>query len=109
MWNIPSKERLDRIPRLYSTESIPLKDKVIALHFFLGGSDWYIVEYDGDDLFFGYAILNGDHNCAEWGYISFNELKSLKLGFLEIDCELEDYWGDKKVSDIPQIKVWDTP
>ena len=109
MWNIPSQERLDRIPRLSSTESIQLKDKVIALHFFLGSSDWYIVEYDGDDLFFGYAILNGDHECAEWGYVSFCELKSLKIGFLEIDCELEEYWRFKKVSEVPTIKVWDTP
>ena len=61
MWNVPSKERLDKIPRLYETESIPLKDKLIYLHFFLGGCDWYIAEYDGEDLFWGYAILNGDY------------------------------------------------
>jgi len=109
MWNTPSKERLDRVPRFYSTESIPLKDKVIALHFFMAGCDWYIVEYDGDDLFFGYAILNGDLDCVEWGYISFSELESLRMGFLEVDCELEEYWGVKKAGDIKHIQVWDTP
>jgi len=46
-----SKERLDRIPRLYETENVPLKDKLIYLHFFIGGCDWYIAEYDGEDLF----------------------------------------------------------
>jgi hypothetical protein len=76
MWNIPSKERFDRIPRLYETEATPLSEKLIHLHFFIGGCDWYIVEYDGDNLFFGYAILNGDLINAEWGYISFDELKS---------------------------------
>lgn len=109
MWNTPSKERLERIPKLYETESVPLKDKVISLHFFMAGCDWYIVEYDGEDLFFGYSILNNDLDCAEWGYISFSELKALKIGFLEVDCELEEYWGVKKVSDIPKIRVWDTP
>ena len=109
MWNIPSKERLARIPRLYETEKILLKDKIVHLHFFSGESDWYIVEFDGDDLFFGYAILNGDHECAEWGYISFNEMKSWKIGFVEVDCELEKYWGAKKVSEIEKIKTWDTP
>ena len=60
MWNIPTSERLGRIPKLYDTEEIPLKDKIIHLHFFMAGCDWYIAEYDGNDLFFGYAILNGD-------------------------------------------------
>lgn len=106
MWNLPTQERLDRIPRLYETEKIPLQDKVVHLHFFLGGSDWYIVEYDGDDLFFGYAILNGDLECAEWGYVSFNELQSIKIGALEIDCELEQSWGFKKVSEVEKIKIW---
>jgi len=109
MWNTPSKECLERIPKLYETESVPIKDKVISLHFFMAGCDWYVVEYDGEDLFFGYAILNDDLDCAEWGYISFGELKALKIGFLEVDCELEEYWGVKKVSDIPKIRVWDTP
>ena len=49
-------------------------DKLIHLHFFIGGCDWYICEYDGDDLFWGYAYLNDPQN-AEWGYISFPELK----------------------------------
>jgi len=39
MWNIPSKERLEKIPKLYETESIPLEDKMIHLHFFIGGCD----------------------------------------------------------------------
>ena len=48
MWNIPSKERLARIPKLYETEDVPLKDKLIHLHFFIGGCDWYVAEYDGE-------------------------------------------------------------
>ena len=62
MWNTPTEEELGKIPRLYETENIRLKDKVIHLHFFIMGSDWYIVEYDGTDLFWGSAILSGD----EW-------------------------------------------
>jgi len=29
MWNIPSKERLDKIPKLYETEEIPIDNKLI--------------------------------------------------------------------------------
>lgn len=106
MWNEPSKQSLARIPRLYETEHIPLKDKIIHLYFFIGGYDWYIAEFDGDDLFFGYAILNHDSQNAEWGYVSFDELKALNLHDIEIDCELEEHWPPTPVSQIPKIKVW---
>ncbi len=51
MWNIPSQSRLDQIPKLYETEDILLKDKLIFLHFFIGASDWYVAEFNGDDTF----------------------------------------------------------
>ena len=104
MWNIPSEKRLERMPRLYATEKTALGEKVIHLHFFLGGCDWYIAEYDGKDLFWGYAILNGDYQNAEWGYVSFRELKELRTreGF-EVDCEAEEFWSPRKTSEIKEI------
>ena len=60
MWNIPTKKQLDEIPRLYETEDIPIKDTLVYLHFHIFSSHWFITEYNGCDLFFGYAILNGD-------------------------------------------------
>jgi len=106
MWNEPTKEQLAKIPRLYETERVPLKEKLIWLHFFIGGCDWYVAEYDEEEnLFWGYAILNNDHDCAEWGYISFQELKGIIVAWwLEIDCELEEYWKVRKASDIKRIK-----
>ncbi len=105
MWNTPAQSRFDTIPRLYETESIPLQKKLIYLHFFIGGSDWYVAEFDGDDIFFGYVILNGDLQCAEWGYFSFSELMGVKVGFVEIDCELEECWGVKKFREIKIVPV----
>lgn len=104
MWNIPSKERLDKIPRLYETEEIEVKDKLIYLHFFFGSCDWFIAEYDGNDIFFGFVVINNDLYNAEWGYVSFSELKELRIGYLEIDCELEEYWQIKPAGQIPLIK-----
>jgi hypothetical protein len=105
MWNTPTTDRLSKIPRLYETEHIPLQDKFIYLHFFIGGCDWYVAEYDGDDLFWGFAILNDDFQNAEWGYISFSEMKSIKVGvWLEIDCELEEFWRVRKASEIEKIR-----
>jgi len=105
MWNIPNKKRLAEIPKLYETENTPLKDKLIHLHFFIAGCDWYIAEYDGEDLFWGFAILNNDYEMAEWGYISFAELKSIKVkGWLEVDCETEEAWEVRKASEIEKIR-----
>ena len=106
MWNTPSKERLDKIPRLYETENVPPRDKLVYLHFFIGASDWYVFEFDGEDLFFGFAILNNDLECAEWGYISFSELKALKVnGWIEVDCEKEEVWKIRQASEIECIKT----
>ena len=104
MWNEPTKEQLAKIPRLYETEDVPLKEKLIYLHFFIGGSDWYVTEYDGEDLFWGYAILNSDFEMSEWGYMSFDELKSIKIppGF-EIDCEKD--WEVRKAREIEKIRI----
>ena len=104
MWNAPSQDNLARIPRLYETEHFSLHEKDIYLHFFIGGCDWYISEYDGDDTFFGFCILNEDLINAEWGYVSFSELKSLQIdGCLEVDCEREEWWDVKKASKIEKI------
>ena len=97
MWNKPGKEQLAKIPGLYDTEKIDANDKIIYLHFFIGGCDWYIAEFDGEDLFFGFAILNDPQN-AEWGYISFKELDEINLDGLEVDNDL--YWEPEEFSKI---------
>ena len=91
MWNKPTVKQLAKIPKLYSTENIPTQKKKIHMHFFMGGSDWFIAEYDPkSEIFFGYAILNGDLEMAEWGNISYKELRDLKVkGWLEVD---RDKW-----------------
>ena len=102
MWTTPTEDQLSNIPRLYETENVPAEEKLIYLHFFISGCDWFIAEYDGDDLFFGFAILNGDYEMAEWGYISFAELKSINIHGIEIDCEID--WTIMKASEIDLIK-----
>jgi len=52
MWNEPTPEQLAKLPKLYETEKVPLKDKPIYIHFFIGDCDWFVSEYDGEDLFF---------------------------------------------------------
>ena len=99
----PTPEQLAKLPRLYETEKVPLKDKPIYIHFFVGDCDWFVSEYDGDDLFFGYATL-GDQNFGEWGYISFAELKNIRIPpGIQIDCEFFDL--PLKALEIKEIRI----
>ena len=97
MYNTPYQELLRKIPKLYETNNTMLEDKIVYAHFFFSTSDWYIFEYDGEDTFFGYAILNGDTQNAELGYISFSELRGLRVDGFEADYDL--YWTEKKFSE----------
>lgn len=92
MWNAPSTEQLEKLPRLYATEDVELSEKTVHLHFMygVGSYDWWIFEYDPTDkLFFGWVNLNDPDN-AECGYISLQELLDLRAGAFEVDHDL--YW-----------------
>ena len=104
MWNEPSDTELAKLPRIYASDHVPLEEVVIHQHFFLGGSDWYMAEYDPRDrLFFGYAILNNDLVNAEWGYTSYDELRGINLRGLEVDRDL--HWKRTRVRDIERIRT----
>lgn len=68
-----------KMPRLYETEGVPFDDKEIWLHFFVLGTDshWMAAETDGKGLYFGYAVLGGDWQNAEWGYFRLTELMTV--------------------------------
>ena len=101
MWNTPTAGQLAQIPGLYATENTPVQDKIIHLHFFFAGSDWFIAEFDGEDIFFGFAVLNNDLFNAEWGYISFSELKEIRLSGFEIDNDL--HWQPCRAGEVVTI------
>ncbi len=99
MWNKPTSEELDRLPRLYETENVPLEDKVIHQHYFLSGSDWYVAEYGPDErISFGYAILDNDRQNAEWGYASSDGLADIKVRGIEVDTDL--HWRPTRFGEI---------
>ena len=103
MWNKPKQKQLARIPKLYAQQDVPAHDQIVYMHFFLGGCDWYITEFDGEDLFFGFVNLNDMQN-AEWGYVSLTELKELMIHGMQIDRDI--HWVPKKVGEIEKIQQW---
>lgn len=56
---------------------MPLAQRIIHLHFFIGACDWHVAEVDDDTWeAFGYADL-GDPQNAEWGCLSLLDLEAV--------------------------------
>lgn len=75
----PTAQEVAGIPRMYATEDVRAADKILHLHYFVGGCDWWFAEYDpatGEG--FGYACL-GDPQNAEWGYTDLAELEAVSV------------------------------
>lgn len=65
-------------PKLYATDNEgPIGEKPIQAHYFQGGMDWYIAEYDpaGNEAF-GYTDLG--MGGGEWGYIPLGDVEELR-------------------------------
>ena len=75
MWNRPTLKQLEDLPKLYETTNVKPEDKIIHMHFWIFQSDWFIAEVDPKTgLLYGFVILNGDTENAEWGYIPLEDL-----------------------------------
>lgn len=89
------KNKIDGMPKTYETEGIG-DAAPVSLHYFLGGSDWYIIERDCENeqlQAFGFACLNGDKRNAEFGYICIEEL-------IRLNVELDLYYKPQTIKDI---------
>lgn len=64
-----------KLPKLYAQDKLGY-NAIVYAHYFVGSTDIFVTERSGDDMF-GYAILNGDYEMSELGYLSLSELKSL--------------------------------
>ncbi len=88
-----TQEVAQQIPALYSQEH--KKDPTVYVKFFTPWSHWtwYVTEFDGDDLFFGF-VQGFDQ---EFGYFSLSEMESVRgPGGLQIERDL--YFKPKPLS-----------
>ena len=103
MFNAPTKEQLSRLPDQFATENTKFEDKLVYLHFTIDRCHWWVMEFDGDDTFFGYVMLNGWHQDAELGYFRLSELLAVKLaGIIEVECE--PHWLIRPAKDVRLIQ-----
>jgi hypothetical protein len=80
------KQQLSKCPKIGETDS--MKEHPAIFHYFCGGTDMYICEFDGSDEMFGFTILNGDLHNSEWGYISLSEITGIPA--MNIDYHFEE-------------------
>ncbi len=88
-------EYITTLPKVYEQDRMG-DEAMVYLHYFHGGSDWYITEKDIEDQqiqAFGYAVLNSDALNAELGYINIEELKKLNV-------ELDFYFEPIRLADV---------
>lgn len=101
-----TKEILAKLPKIGDTSELEAKNVKVPLKLFnpCGAQSWFITEFDPNEkLMFGYVTGMA---CDELGYISLEELESIRLPFgLKIERDL--HWNmnntlqdvmDKKVS-----------
>lgn len=77
------KELEDTLPKLYETEKIPTKEKILYVRYIsiFSNWEWYLCEYDSNKkLAFGYV----QGHEKEWGYFSLIEFQDINNNNLMI-------------------------
>jgi Protein of unknown function (DUF2958) len=85
---------VEAMPKTHETKDP--QNPIVSLHYFAGDCHWYIIEKDIEDgvsQAFGYALLNGDLQCAEVGYISITEI-------VENHVQLDFHFSPKPLSEV---------
>ena len=90
-----TKEITTKLPVLYTQENE--EDPMVICKFFAAWTNWtwYAIEFDGNDLFFGYVA--GDF--PELGYFTLSELQGLK-GPMGLTIERDMYFKPCRLSEI---------
>ena len=89
--------RVENMPKTYETENVKTNDKIVHLHYFVGGADWYIVEKDmveDEPQYQAFGLANIGYGLSGLGYISINELTQ------DIGAELDLHFTPKTLAEI---------
>lgn len=91
-----TKEIRQSLPPLYATEDDP--DPMVFCRFFhpLSTWEWFITEFDGEDLMFG--LVSGLE--LEWGYISLEEISSFRDNSFGLPLERDFYFSPQPTSQV---------
>lgn len=99
MFTIPKSCKL---PLIGATSELPSNKVKVRCKLFGGGADsWYLTEYDpSTGEAFGFAVLNGDREMAELGYMYIPELQKLRYPPFGLGVERDRYFTPMLLSDL---------
>lgn len=87
--------RIDTMPKTYEQDGKG-DESVIYLHYFIGGSDWWITEKD-----VGVPEDPGQHQAFGWAHICEFECGCISIPeILSVGAELDLYWDLKTVGEL---------
>jgi len=86
-----TEEIRKKLPEIGETSELKREEVKVPLKLFnpCGSWTWYVTEFDGEDLFFGYV----DGDFPELGYFSLRELEGVTLPF-GLKIERDMHWND---------------
>ena len=92
---------LEILPPLMSQDGNPQALAMVKFFDPIGSATWWASEFDGDDTFFGFALLN-DPTMAELGYFSLKELESIGATpeRFYLGIERDEHFEPTKLSEI---------
>ena len=92
------------VPPIYGQDGKRM-NAVAYFHYFAGGSDWYITEYNKDtNEAYGYVILNGDTQMSELGYIDIAGLTGKMNVNAFLQPNIDQYFKPQTLNQIFQSK-----
>lgn len=103
-------QQIATMPKTYEQDG--KGDQATAhLHYFVGGCDWFITEKDMDggiQQAYGYAIINGDDEMAECGYISIEEITrcGAELDLHFTPCTLAEIKAKRAEKNAPELEAF---
>ncbi len=96
------RKQLEKYP-LYSQDGKG-KSALCVCKFFLGDYTWYITEFDGEDTLFGVTV---NSYGPEFGYISLNELQTIKAKPFGFEVERDLYFKPTELENIDDKQLQD--
>lgn len=99
-----TKEIQRRLPKMYSSEELPIGEHVAVCKFFnpCGAYTFYVIEGEQEEdgwRLFGFAT---GVDFPEFGYVMLSELQEYK-GPLGLGIERDIYFNPKPLKDIPDV------
>lgn len=68
------KDHMAGMPALHETKDVPVREKDIYFRLLTMRSEYYVAEWDGQDIMLCFVIKDRDYETAGWAWVSLDAL-----------------------------------